>query len=206
MKTKNFEHNGIKTTVTLGDIEVSEVKVSDFQKSGTMTAVLKQTVTTVSSYPTKSVSNSLQDNVFDIEEYGFEKKEYPPSVRTNVVFLNVPEGSTVDSVKTRIAKYPNANLYRILSNRPILSDNQLYSITIGQRTMDEYAESQVVRYGEGEDKGELILDANGKVQYKAVFFSSTGKDDEDRRTASLDDMYLSEGIEVAYNEALLVTV
>lgn len=203
MKTTSFEKNGIKTTVTRGDIEVTSVGISNFQKPGTMTATLKQTVETVSLYPTKSVSSDLQDNVFGIEDFGFETTPHK-NTRTNVVFLDVPEGSTVESVKAQFVKFPNAVLYRILDNKPILSRNQLYAIEHELCTMDDIANSQVVKYGPGEHEGELILDQNGKVQYKATFLSTTGKEDVDKRTSDPEDVYMSEEIEMLYNEAILM--
>ena len=206
MKTKEFEKNGIKTIIETGNIEVTEVGVSAFQKAGTMTATLKQTIKTTSYYPTKSVSNNLQDNIFGLEEFGFEATAHE-NKRTNVVFLDVPEGSTVESVQKRLAeKFPNACLYRILSNHPILTDNQKYAIEQELRTKDDFANSQVVKHGEGENAGKLILDPNGKVQYKATFLSTTEKDDVDKRTAEPEDMYMSEEIEMLYNEAILMAV
>ena len=205
MKTTSFEKNGIKTTVTRGDIEVTSIGISAFQKEGTMTATLKQTVETISLYPTKSVNSDLQDNVFGIEDFGFEATPHS-NKRTNVVFLDVPEGSTVESVKERLSKFPNATLYRILSNHPILTDKQQYAIDNGIRTKEEFANSQVVKYGEGEHAGELILDQNGKVQYKATFLSTTDKEDVDRRTPEPEDVYMSEEIEMLYNEAILMAV
>ena len=195
MKTKEFEKNGIKTIIETGNIEVTGVGVSAFQKAGTLTATLKQTIKTTSYYPTKSVSNNLQDNIFGLEEFGFEATAHENKI-TNVVFLDVPEGSTVESVQKRLAeKFPNACLYRILSNHPILTDNQKYAIKQELRTKDDFANSQVVKHGEGENSGKLILDPNGKVQYKATFLSTTEKDDVEKKTAEHENMYRDEKIE-----------
>ena len=196
--------NAIKTTVTKSSISVAEVKVSDFQKAGTKTAVLKQTVNTKSIYPSKSVSSDMQDNIFGMQDFGFEEQEFDSS-RTNVAFLDVPENATVESVTTQLNKFPGATLYRVMSNEPILTDKQKYAISQGLKTMDEFANSQVVRYGEGSgNAGELLLDSNGKVQYKAVYFSTKPKEDIDLRTSS-DEMYLSPELEMEYNEAILAS-
>ena len=194
----------IQTRITKGEIEVAEIRVSDFQKAGTKTAVLKQTVETLSLYPTKTVTSDMQDNIFSTEDFGFENQEFK-STRTNVAFIPVPENATVETVKKQLSKFPNATLYRVISNEPILTSNQKYAIEAGLKTMDDFANSQVVRYPEGDPKaGELILDKNGKVQYKAVFFSTQNKEDIDMRTDD-EKMYLSEEIEHEYSNAILVS-
>ena len=118
--------------------------------------------------------------------------------------MNVPlqlEGvpTTVEAVMKKIPK--TACLYRIKSSFPIISDNQKYAIDEGLRTMDDYANDQVLRYPEGatnkegEDVSEeLVLDEQGKAQYRAVFFYSTHKEDRDLRNNSADEFYSSEEI------------
>ena len=201
MKTKTIENNGIKIVVNKYPIEVSEVKVSDFQKEGTKTAVLKQTVETLSTYPSKSVSNEKQDNLFELSEFGFEENPPYVSKSTRVVFMDVPENSTVESVKAKLEKFPDATLYRELKNEPILTSNQKYAIKQGLRTMDDFANMQALRDSK---TGELILDKNGKIQYKAVYFSQYEKEDVDNRTED-DVFYMSPELELEYNQAILVT-
>ena len=196
-------NNAISNIVTRSAIIVEEVKVSNFQKEGTKTAVLKQTIETISKYPSKSVSSDKQDNIFSMSDFGFEEQEFT-STRTNVAFMDVPENSTIESVQAQLAKFPEACIYRILSNEPILTSNQKYSIDAGLKTLDDYANSQVVRYGEGSPKaGDLLLDAMGKVQYRSVFFSAKGKADVDERTED-NKMYLSKELELEFNESMLV--
>ena len=196
-------NNAISNIVTRSAIIVEEVKVSNFQKEGTKTAVLKQTIETISKYPSKSVSSDKQDNIFNMSDFGFEEQEFT-STRTNVAFMDVPENSTIESVQAQLAKFPEACIYRILSNEPILTSNQKYSIDAGLKTLDDYANSQVVRYGEGSPKaGSLLLDAMGKVQYRSVFFSAKGKADVDERTED-NKMYLSKELELEFNESILV--
>lgn len=211
MKTKIEERNGIKSTIVFGNIEVAELKVSDFQKKGTKTAVLKQTVKTTSLYPAKSVSNNLQDNIFGLEEFGADFVGEPyVSERTNVAFMDVPEASTIETVKAKLALFPKATLYRIMANKPILNSNQEYAIKQGLKTMDDFANAQAVKYGQDDDKGHvkgnLILDKHGKVQYKVTYFSTTEKEDMDLRNDIPDDQYLTPELELEYNEALLLAV
>ena len=210
MKTKIEERNGIKSTIVFGNIEVAELKVSDFQKKGTKTAVLKQTVKTTSLYPAKSVSNNLQDNIFGLEEFGADFVTEPyVSTRVNVAFMDVPETSTIETVKAKLALFPKATLYRIMANKPILNSNQEYAIKQGLKTMDDFANAQAVKYGQDDDKGHvkgnLILDKHGKVQYKVTYFSTTEKEDMDLRNDIPDDQYLTPELELEYNEALLLT-
>ena len=210
MKTKIEERNGIKSTIEFGNIEVAELKVSDFQKKGTKTAVLKQTVKTTSLYPAKSVSNNLQDNIFGLEEFGADFVTEPyVSTRVNVAFMDVPETSTIETVKAKLALFPKATLYRIMANKPILNSNQEYAIKQGLKTMDDFANAQAVKYGQDDDKGHvkgnLILDKHGKVQYKVTYFSTTEKEDMDLRNDIPDDQYLTPELELEYNEALLLT-
>ena len=201
MKTKETNNNGIKIVVNKYPIEVAEVKVSDFQKTGTKTAVLKQTVETISTYPSKSVSNEKQDNLFELSEFGFDENPPYVSKSTRVVFMDVPENSTIESVKAKLEKYPDATLYRELKNEPILSSNQKYAIKQGLKTMDDFANVQALRDSK---TGELVLDRNGKIQYKAVYFSQHEKEDIDRRTDD-DIFYMSPELELEYNQSILVT-
>jgi hypothetical protein len=67
--------------------------------------------------------------------------------------------------------------------------------------MDVIANSQVIRYPENyaekpELAGKLILDPNGKVQYRGVYFRTTKVADQDLRTANPADFYASAEIKV----------
>ena len=193
METTVNNNTQIRKTVTVNPITVSRVYKSDFQKKGTLTAELKQTIKTVSLYPTKSVSNSLSANIFDMKDFGFEEKPYE-SIETRVAWIDVPVGSTVESVMDKLKSAPDATLYRIMSNRPILADSDKYAINNPnlQVTIDDYANKQVVRYGDNHpDAGKLVLDSNGKIQYRRIAFSLTKVDDIDSRTSDPADFYAS---------------
>lgn len=196
-KKTNYENGNVKIEVTRYPIEISEIRVSDFQKKGTKTAILKQKVETKSFYPSAQVSNEFQDNLFTTEDFGFEDKVFT-NTRTNVVFLDIPEDTTSKQLQARLDKFPEATLYRVLSNRPILTSNQEYAIKEGLRTLDDFAHSQVIRDGETQS---LILDNNGNIQYRVTFFSLLDKQDVDGRNG---DVYMSEELEAEYNAALLV--
>jgi hypothetical protein len=175
--------NGIVRTMHKGPITVARVYKSDFQKSKTETAELRQTITITSVYPSQRAGNSLQDSLSPISAYGFEESVFD-SVENRVAFPMVAEGTTLEQAMALLAANPNACLYKVLSNEPILSDTQQYSISIGQRTKDQFANAQAVRYPENHETSpnQLIKDKFGKVQYRQVFFSKIAKADEDRRT------------------------
>ena len=186
---------GRRTEISKGGLEISRVHATAYQKEGTLTAEIKQTVTTKSFYPSKSVSNNFQDNPFSTSDFGFSEKEYVSDSK-RVVWVDVPEGSTVESVSAKLAALPEATVYRIYANRPIISDNQNYAISAGLTTMDAIADKQAIRYGEGDPQaGQLIL-KNGKPQYKADFFKSTATEDQDLRTEDPADFYASASMRV----------
>lgn len=199
--------NATRTEIKKSAIEVSRIYKSDFQKEGSETCELKQTVKVVSFYPSKSVKSNLGDNLFDASEFGYEEQEFKQE-RTDVAWILVPEGTTVDTVKAMLAKVDKATLYRIISNHPILTDNQRYSISQGLKTMDDFADAQVMRYGtdtEDHNAGDLVLDSNGKPQYKACFFSKEGKADIDLRTSDPQDFYTSVSIYAELNEEVVAS-
>jgi hypothetical protein len=186
----------VRKEVSKGALEISRVYAADYQKEGTLTAEIKQTITTKSYYPSKSVSNNFQDNPFSTSEFGFSENEYTAQ-ETRVVWVEVPVGSTVESVAVKLAILPDANIYKMLANKPILSDNQLYAIGAGLTTKDIIADKQVVRYPTGHPQaGQIILDPQGKVQYKATYFKTTAMADQDLRTADVNDYYATPNMNV----------
>jgi hypothetical protein len=192
------QENAIRKEISASEIEVSRVFKGDYQKPGTMTAELKQTVTTISHYPSQVVVDSLQDNIFDTKDFGFKEQSYD-NKEVRVAWIDVPEGMSAEQVKARLESFEGACLYKILSNRPILSDRQQHAINnpeLPDVTMDTFANSQATRYGaEHENAGNLVLDRNGKIQYRGVFFSTSTKEDQDLRTADVADFYASDELQ-----------
>lgn len=196
----------IPKKITRSAILVSRVYVSDFQKEGSETAELKQTVKTVTSYPSKTVDSNLSDNVFKAEEFGYETQDFA-SERTNVAWINVPVGTTPEQVLARLKTKVKAVLYRIISSKPVLSDNQKYAINAEIATMDQFADKQVVRHGSDDEdgkwaKGDLVLDKLGRPIYKAVFLSLDGKEDVDLTTDNAFDFYASDAIKAEMSGVL----
>lgn len=196
MENSTNNSTGVRKVSTVGQLDVSRVYTNTFQKEGTQTAELRQTVVTDSFYPSKQIANEMQDNVFGQADFGFEEQKFTNN-ETRVSWIDVPVGTTVEQVKARLAQKPGATLYRVLSNHPTLTSNQLYAINNGVTTKAIIAENQIVRYPEGAENGnagKVALDPNGKPQYRAIFFSIDGKADIDNRTAIAEDFYVSEAI------------
>lgn len=192
----------IRKEVKRGKLEVSRVFEGKYQKQGTMTAELRQEVTVISYYPSMRIENDMQGNIFDNEAFDI-KDEPRESKEIRVTWIPVPASKTIEEVKKALENLPKAHLYRVLSNAPILTDDQKSAINNGVTTLEKIAEGdgesggQVVRYGsEHEKAGTLILDKLGKVQYRKVFFSPDGsKEDQDLRTSD-ESMYLTENLAV----------
>jgi hypothetical protein len=176
--------NGVKTTVTKGAITLDRIYKGDYQKEGTLTAQIRQEVMKHSFYPSKKVASSMQANIFSTDDFGFEGSEYE-SKETRIAWIPVPENISQEEVLRRLAlaETKGATIYRVLSNAPILDENQVYAISQGLTTKDKFANSQAVRFPEsaGENAGKLQLDSEGRVQYRRTFFWGTAMEDQDAR-------------------------
>ena len=200
MNTENSTQERVTKSVTKSNLNVTKVYKSDWQKDGTLTAEIKQTVTTNTSYPSKSVSNNMQDNVFGNKDFGFSTKDFK-NEENRVAWIDVPVGATEETVATQLASFPDATLYKVLSNRPILTDSQKYAVEQKLTTVDIIGSRQVVRYPESHEKaGSLVLDVNGKIQYRQVFFKASSIEDIDKRTEDAADFYASAEILAEVNE------
>lgn len=188
--------NATRTVREFAQLVVEEVYTSQFQKKNTQTARLRQIVTTKSYYPSMKPTNSMSDNVFSDDEFEGTTEQEFTSIENRVAFINVPFGTSVEEVQKRmLALKDNARIYRVLGNHPILTAEQQSAISNGVTTKEIIANGQAVRYPEDHERGNaLILDPNGKVQYRASFFSAHKKADEDHRTPDQNDMYLTEEI------------
>lgn len=196
--------NRIRKEISRSEIEVSRVYQGEYDKEGTITAELKQTVTTKSHYPGKSVVNDKQDNIFSAADFNFEEQEYE-NKEVRVAWIPVPEGMNQEQVQTQLDNFPEANLYKVLSNQPIITDAQQYAIDNGITSIDVFANAQAVRYPKGhEQEGELALDKNGNIQYRAIFFSNSGKEDQDNRVEDKSQVYMSEELAAELKETAVI--
>lgn len=191
--------NAQNTTVTRSKLSFSRLYKAAYQKAGSKTLEVKQIITTTASYPTKKYNSSLQDGLFTESEFGAETNEYTTQ-ETRVAWILIPEDKTEGQVKEMLSKFPNSCIYKVLSNEPILDENQRQSISSGLKTLADFANAQVIRYGDNhENAGQLILDANDNVQYRRTFFSKEEKADEDYRGNG--KVYMSREIEMELNGA-----
>lgn len=192
----------IRKETTKDGLEVTRLFKGAYQKDKTLTAEIKQTVKTSSFYPTKSVSNDMQDNVFGIKDFGFQENEPYENIETRVAWIDVPTTSTIESVVESLKGFPNATLYKVLSNRPILTSDQKRGIAGGLTTMETIANRQVVRYPDSHRNAKsLVVDENGKVQYRQIYFKRESVADMDLRTSDVADVYLTEEIKNELEEA-----
>lgn len=188
-KSESTSTSGVRKVVSVSEIALDKLgATSEFQKPGTITAQIRQIVRTESSYPSKKTSSNLQGNVFANAEFGFETQDFSND-ENRVAFLLVPE-NTIEAIMVEKLKEANKNgacIYRMLSNEPILDENQKYAIGAGLRTKDQFANTQVVRYpvtAENDLKGlsgKIWTDPMGKVQYRRTFFWLTPREDMDLR-------------------------
>ena len=202
METKS----NIRKETSLSKLEVAKVYKSDYQKEDTLTAELKQVVTTLSYYPSKSIANSLNDNIFSMSDFGF--KENPPfeNKETRVAWIDVPLDSTVESVQKQLGNFPDGTLYKMLSNYPIVTQEEQHAIDNPDFDidLDVFAKKQVVRHSQAsETPGELAL-VNGKVQYRRIAFSKTKTEDIDTRTTDPTDFYATPQIQAELNNTVYI--
>jgi hypothetical protein len=185
----------IPQSVTYSDITVDKVEVGMYQKDGTLTAQIRQTVTTISNYPSKQVDSDKQGGLFATEDFGFTSQPFT-NTENRVAWIPVPVGTTLEQVQAKVtaANLQGATIYRVMSNQPILDKNQKNAVAIGlgDVTLDTFANRQIVRYPAGtEQEGQICLDANNKVQYRRTFFWNTPLEDQDLRSADPADVYMS---------------
>jgi hypothetical protein len=191
--------NAQNTTVTRSKISFSRLYKASYQKEGSKTLEVKQLIKTTSHYPSKKYNSSLQDGLFSESDFGAETNTYTQE-ETRVAWILVPENKTETEIKLMINNLPNSCIYKVLSNEPILDENQKQSIATGLKTKADFANAQVVRYGDNHEKaGQLILDTDGNVQYRRTFFSKEVKADEDYR--SNGEVYMSREIEMEFEGA-----
>ena len=188
MNTNQTTPSGVRHESFKGAITLDKISTSEYQKEGTMTAQIRQEILTKSYYPSKKVSSNLQGGLFEAKDFGFEEQEFQ-SKETRVAFIPVPVGSSVEAITAKLdsAHKAGACIYRVLSNQPILDENQKYAVKNGITTVDVFANSQAVRYPEGtlinnvDVSGKLTLDKAGDVQYRKTYFWLTNMEDVDVR-------------------------
>ncbi len=172
--------NQNRVTKTFGPITLDLIKQSDYpNKAGArpFQAQLRQEV--VTTYPGGSTGNSMVENLFNAEDFGFQGSTY---MSQRVTWIPVPETATEDQVKALLAAKPNARIWNKYSNKPedVMTEEQHYAVTSGQQTLAFFEEKLRIRDVNGNDLPGF--DEEGKAQYRASGFSLTAKEDVDLRT------------------------
>lgn len=193
--------NANQISVKRGKVQFSRLFSNSYQKTGSKTLEVKQTIETISSYPTKKYNSNLQDGLFSEEEFGTATADYT-STETRVAWILVPENKGETEIRTMLNNIPNACIYKVLSNEPILDDNQKQAVNNGLKALADFANAQAVRYGDTHEfAGQLILDADGNVQYRRTFFSKEVREDEDYRGNG--QVYVSRELEMEMEGAAI---
>ena len=190
--------NAVRTETVKGPIEFVRFFHNDYQKEGSITAELRMVVTTKSFYPSKRVSSDLQSNLFDTSDFGYGEKVYE-STEKRMAWMIVPTSVTEEKMEAKLnaAIKNGATIYKIISHRPILDDNQRYAIESGIRSLDYYANSQATRFPETDETiangtaKKLIL-TDGLITYRRTFFSPVPTPDVDERLNKNIEPYITQ--------------
>lgn len=180
--------NSVRVEKSYSDITLDSIRVGQFQKANTKTAVLRQLVTITSHYPETHISNDLSDALVDNREFHFAETSRE-RFENRVAFVPVPAHYTEAQVEQAVTKANGlgARLYRVLSFQPILSEDDRRYLdrqdAAGQAEfMERRAARQVLRYPQGHAQaGQLILDGMGRIQYRDTYLSVEGREDVDSR-------------------------
>lgn len=184
MTTQTSTPVGVTKIESKSAITLDNIKPSPFKKNAWV-AQLRQIFTIISKYPSMKVASDMQDTMFAPEEFGATSQDFE-SVEKRIAWILVPVGTKEETI---VAKLVNLNakgavIYRVLSNKPYLDDNQKAGVAQELTTYDKIANKQAIRYPENDEKGrggQLILDKNNNVQYRRTFYYNTPKADMDLR-------------------------
>ena len=64
-------NNAERQDVNSAIVTVDKIGESEFQKEGTLTAQVRQVITTKSYYPSKQANDSFTNSMFDNDDFGF---------------------------------------------------------------------------------------------------------------------------------------
>src|SRR5574344_321347 len=136
----------MEKTSIFSPVVVEAVEKNKF--SGKLQARISSIETITSVYGIKNGASSLDSKIFSTKDFGEGETYKNESKRT--FFLSVPDNmDTIEKVQEHLKKFPNLHLFRVLSNKPILSNEDLAAIDNGKLTLDTKANNQVVRDNEG---------------------------------------------------------
>ena len=130
---------------------VSIDSIGDHKFKECQSVQVRQVVTTT--YPSKRVNNSNQDNLFSPEAFGFEDGSSYDSNR--VAWLDVPNGVDQAAVKKSLDAVNGGTIYRMLSTDvlDVLTEGQKAAIeadALPKSTLESFQAARVVRNADGE--------------------------------------------------------
>lgn len=178
---------GIQKVSKVGSITVDSVGPHTYKKDMD-SAQLRQVHTNISLYPSRKTESNMQKSLFDFNDFGLTAQEFE-SVENRMAFLDIPKGTTKEQVEAKLnaAMANGAVIYKVLSNEPILDDNQLNGIARGLTTKDIIGNGQVLRYPDSDKEGrggKIIVNAAGNVTYRRTYFWDAPHADVDLRGTS----------------------
>lgn len=151
-------------------------------------AQLEQIVATT--YPGVRGNDSMSDALYSGAALGAQPTTFNEK---RVTWVPVPVGSTLESVKEQLSRMPEARLQRILSLKPILSEEQVNAIQTGlsNKTVEDYSEKFARQTSEQDGIPGEPLTYNGLPFYRAIKFRASAEEDIDTRPADLADLRVS---------------
>ena len=179
-----------KIQVSRGQVTCSKLSKSEYNKAGMLTAELRQAVTTITTYPSATISDGISDVLFGSADFDLADGQSFTNSSNRVYFMNVPvlhpvtkqpltQESINASIAELIAEGQNPCIYKVISNSPVLTPNQEAAVKSGLQTMDFFAEKQVVRFPNAHAQaGQICLDQHGNIQYRNVFYKTSLIEDE----------------------------
>lgn len=135
----------------------------------------------ITSYPSAKLGNRLADPLFTDEEAGITSQNF---TETRVTWIPVGNITDIAKVEAKLKSLVGARIYKTLSLKPILTENDLSAINNGLTTFEHKAEKQRVT-----DKDGNFVDYKlGVPQYRRLAFSAKAHEDVDLRDADFKMM------------------
>lgn len=187
--TPLFKHE-LESGIKVGYSRITVDAILDSLNPNKLQAQLRQSVTKI--YPSVRLSNERQDTL----DLGIETPEGSTYTTTRVAWIDLPNSPEVSAEKVQAAidGLTNPVIYKVLSNEPVFTSNQLNWAENREENPDAWLQErslrQMVRNSDGElvDMKGNILDSEDEVgvQYSRNFFSQAFKEDEDSRVYAKD--------------------
>ena len=182
--TPLFKHE-LESGIKAGYSRITVDAILESLNAKKLQAQLRQSVTKI--YPSVRLSNERQDTL----DLGLDTPEGETYVTTRIAWIDLPNDPSVtaEKVQAAIDGLTNPVVYKVLSNEPIFTSNQLNWAENReddpQAWLQERSLRQMVRNNDSQlvDMKGNILESEDEVgvQYSRNFFSQAFKEDEDSR-------------------------